>query len=828
MRTQVFVDNISKSYPLQTSFGEGIEGGFINGYSFSWGDPIFLRSGAADVTSGGPYAITAKNSKQTYDHAAELYRSAVSTDLGITLQGGDEWGDYYLDMDQLFQQGIIKANSDLKRSSAKANVSRKFTEDFTIRVNANYIKSLSDRIQQGSNISGLLLGAYRTPPDFNNSPYLVNYTDPSTGVVYPNVQRSYRDPTGNPTKKIGYDNPLYVINQIPTTFNTERFLGSVDMSYDPAKWLNITFRNGIDSYTENRSTSYPFRDAAFSTGFLSREVIGEYQINSDLMGTITQKFSDDFNSSLLVGFHLDNHSLNDLYTQGTQFLITNGLFAMQNCESVTSSEYYYTMRTAALYGELKFGIYDQLFLTMTGRNESASTYGANVAKTYFYPSANLAWQFTQLPDLKDDATLSYGKLRVAYGTAANQPSVFQTDTYYPTASTADGWGATTTLLDATSPLYNGGIQRSSVLGNADLKPEMTAETEFGGDFRFFSDRTSLNLTQYYSKTTDAILPMPIAPTGGFTSEWANAATIENRGTEVQLTIDWLHTGGFSWSSTINWSKNKNEVTSMPAGVSSIFLAGFEDPSSRAILNQPVGVLWGTRWDRNANGSIKLDANGFPIESETDGIIGDPNPDWRSSIVNTFRYERLSLNVVFDIKKGGKVWNGTKGALYYFGTHADLGKWTTVSATTATTVKDYEGMTVADLYNFQASAVTKNTDGSYSFRGYINNFGGGPVVIDEFYYWDGPGSGFTGPSEQFIEDGGWVRLKEVTLAYTFPLQFMGLQNATVSVTGRNLVLWSNYTGIDPETNLTGPTNGQGLDYFNNPTTKTWVFSLKFDY
>ncbi len=94
--------------------------------------------------------------------------------------------------------------------------------------------------------------------------------------------------------------------------------------------------------------------------------------------------------------------------------------------------------------------------------------------------------------------------------------------------------------------------------------------------------------------------------------------------------------------------------------------------------------------------------------------------------------------------------------------------------------------------------------------------------------DGPDAGFTGPSEQFIEDGGFVRLKEVTLSYTFPLQFIGLQNATVSVTGRNLELWTNYTGIDPETNLTGPTNGQGIDYFNNPTTKTWVFSLKFDY
>jgi hypothetical protein len=339
----------------------------------------------------------------------------------------------------------------------------------------------------------------------------------------------------------------------------------------------------------------------------------------------------------------------------------------------------------------------------------------------------------------------------------------------------------------------------------------------------------LSVTQYYSKTTDAILQQPIAPTSGYSYEYANAATIQNNGTEVQLTIDWLHLGGFSWSSTINWSKNKNEVTSLPAGVTSIFLSGFEDPSSRAILNQPVGVLYGTRWARNADGSIHLQ-NGFPVEDATSGIIGDPNPDWRSSITNTFKYDRFALNVVIDIKKGGKVWNGTKGALTYFGTDGSQNWWTTISAAKATdnTLLNYEGLTAAQMYGYGAGTYRLNSDGSYSFRGYINNFGGGNVIVDDYAFLDGPMSGFTGPAEQFVEDGGFVRLKEVTLSYTFPLQVIGLQNATVSITGRNLKLWTNYTGVDPETNLTGPTNGQGIDYFNNPSTKTWVFSLKFDY
>jgi TonB-linked SusC/RagA family outer membrane protein len=817
IRSTVYIDQISKEQPLQRSFGEGINTMYSSGYKLSWGDPIWLRTD----TSANP-------SKATYNHAAELYRTAVSNNSGVTLQGGDEWGDYYLDMDQLFQQGIIKANSDFIRSTMKANVSRKFSDDFTIRVNANYMKSKSDRVQQGSNVSGLLLDAYRTPADFNSEPYLVNYVDGSGAITY-NEQRSFRNPTATPGGTI-YDNPLFVIYNIPTIYQTDRFFGTTEFSYDAAKWLNFTYRVGMDYYAETRRTDYPYEDASYATGYLTREDINEYQVNSDIMARATQKFSDDFDGSLLLGFHLDHQNKDDLYSEGTDYIITSGLYALQNCSTVSTAEQHFTTRSAAFYGELKLNFYDQLFLTATGRDESASTYGDNVAKTYFYPSANVAWQFTQLPDLKDNSTLSYGKLRVAYGTAANQPSVYQTNTYYGTSAEGDGWEATTQLLEGKD--YNGAVKRSYVMGNPNLKPEMTAETEFGGDFRFLNDRAALAITRYYSKTTDAILALQIAPTSGFQYEYLNAATLENNGYEVQLTADWLHLGGFSWSTTINWSKNKNEVTALPEGVTSIFLAGFTDPASRAILNQPVGVLYGTKWERDAAGKLALDANGFPYKSETNGIIGDPNPDWRSGISNTFRYDRLSLNVLIDIKKGGKVFNGVKGSLSYFGTSGDQTWWSTINA--SSTLKDYAGKTPAQLHAAGSSIYKPNyaADGttitSYSYRGYVTKFGDNEVIVDQYFFTQGPGGNFAGPSEEFVEDGGFVRLKEVTLSYTFPLQFIGMQAATVSITGRNLKLWTNYSGIDPETNLTGPTNGQGIDYFNNPSTKTYVFSIKFDY
>jgi hypothetical protein len=242
----------------------------------------------------------------------------------------------------------------------------------------------------------------------------------------------------------------------------------------------------------------------------------------------------------------------------------------------------------------------------------------------------------------------------------------------------------------------------------------------------------------------------------------------------------------------------------------------------------VGVLYGTRWDRNPDGSLVLDAYGFPQMAADPGVIGDPNPRWRMGLINTFRYENLTLSVLLDFKQGGDVWNGTKGATYYFGTHGDQEWWTTISAQQASTLINYDAETPDQSIAAGSQKYIRNADGTVSFRGYVHDFGAGEVLVDESYFRNGPGSSFTGPAETFVEDGSYVRLREVSLSYLFPLHALGLQSMTVRVSGRNLALWTDYSGTDPETNLTGPTNGQGLDYFNNPSVRSWVLSLQVDY
>lgn len=830
IRSRSYSDELLRPWPLQKNYGQGLNGAFVFNQARSWGDPIWLRSGAADVMdrTNYPYAtITQKNSQAVYDHATELFRKPLTWEYGVTVKGGDEWSDFYLDLSQLNQKGIILDNSDLKRTSIRANATRRFTEDIIAKASASYIKSSSNRIQQGSNVSGLLLGEYRCPPDFNNSPYFVDYVS-STGAVTQKVQRTFRNSSGNPALGAGFNNPLYVIYEIPYLISSDRMLGNVELNYDPMKWFNVLYRVGIDYYSDLTKNTFPPGDASYPTGDTYRSSGSAYQINSDLMATAKHELNENFDGSLMVGFHLDHRENKSVSVDASRFILTDAPATFSNALDYFPGEGWSIVRSAAVYSELAVNLFKQVFLRATGRLESASTYGADADKTYFYPSVSAAWQFTELPMAKDlvgnGSIFSYGKLRAAFGTAANQPNAYVTKTYYVNATPGNGWGES-----FSGTYYGGAAVRSTRLGNSLLKPEMTSETEFGIDLRFLNDRVSVSATQYVNKTTDALLNLTVPPSSGYTTRTANAAKLENVGTELQIIGEWLRIEPFSWMTTVNWSRNKNTVTDL-SGVESVFLNGFTEPSSRAIKGQALGVIYGNRWARNADGSLVFDANGFPQMAPSQGILGDPNPNWRMGIINTFRYERLTLNVVFDFKQGGKMWNGTKNAMVSYGTDGSTDKWTTISAAQASTLKNWDGKTPTDVLT--ATPTTKryykNADGSVSFRGWVGNFGKGDVIVDESYLRIGPGNGFNGPSEQAIEDGSYVKLREVSLSYTLPLRFLGMQALTVSASGRNLKIWTDYSGVDPETNLTGASNGQGLDYFNNPSVKTWTLSLQVEY
>ena len=888
--SRLSIDELNRAPDLQRSFGQGNSGlyEFVPGGGRSWGDRIANRPGGADeFNTTGAFAegqITGqryfpipngtfadpnggRNSQELFNIYDDLFQNGVYTDNNLTVSGSDANGQYFLSGGYLSQDGIIRENSNLERASLRLNAERNLSSKLNVAGQAAYIRTTSDRIQQGSNLSGIFLGGLRQSVDFNAEDYLVDYfPNGEGGVALLGRQRGYRDPLGSRASGPIYDNPLFSINRNINKSQINRFQGQVSSNYDVLDWVTLTARLGSDYFTDRRFIFYPQFSGEQSGGQQQEQEVVQFQVSGDLLARANRDLTDDISTSLLLGLNL-NHRESD-FISATLTGFTLPIFPLgvdapyRNLgnganENVTAGTSQSVRRTVGYFGEAGFDLYDQVFLNLTGRFDQASTFGPESNDLFFYPSASLAWQFTET--LGGNAgPLSFGKIRASYGEVGSEPDPYLSETYFVPASTGDGF--TSFGLDAA--LYGGGFARSARQGSAILDPERKKEFEVGTDLRFFGDRLSASAVYYNNSTQNALLNVDVAPSLGFTVRTSNAATIENEGIELSLDAAWPRVGDFSWNTYASWWTNDNIVTDL-AGAEEVGLAGFVDPSSSLVVNQPFASLFGTRWRRAAAGCTEdsflencepltdgemadgfsiasgdnrvLDENGFPIPAQSQGLIGDPNPDWRASIGNTLQFKDLSLNVLFDASIGGQVYNGTRAALSFFGRAGYQDWYSTISAAEATSLVDYRGCTVADAASRapgcgEGTAV-QNADGTYSFRGTIDDFGSGPVIVNEYYFRVGPGSNFTGPSEPWVEDGSFVRLREVTLSYNLrsaAIQRLGLSSINLAATGRNLWIGTDYQGIDPETNLTGPGNGQGLDYFNNPSSRSYQFSIRFTY
>lgn len=841
------LDKVNKLPELQTSFGQGVGSRFTYNNPRSWGDKIATRTGGDDAFITNPadplyggyvqfpdgnkrYRIASgnasnshggKNSQQVYDHAKEVFQTGNYFENNLSLSGGNERSSFFVSYSNLDQEGIIKKNSDYKRNTARVNASTMLTDKLNASVNFSYSNVRSNRIQQGSNLGGIFLGGLRTPPDFDNSQTVGTYYD-LNNYPTPNRQISFRNTIGSSSSS-GFDNPLWTIENNKSNSIVNRMLGNVELSYDVADWLVLRANAGIDSYTDRRSDFINSRSAINPTGLYTSQTISESQWNTNLFAIAKKSFSDVFSGALTLGFNYNNRQFNNVGATVRSFIIPDAPPNLSNSDPAnrTPINAISTVRTSAGFAEATGELLDQVFITLTGRAESASTFGPDAKSLFFYPSASVAWQFTKAIDVS--SFMNFGKLRASYGVVGRQPDPYLNLTRYNSTFFAESWGAG---LDG-SAYGSGGYSISTTAGNPGIRPERKQEIEGGVDLRFFNDRVNVSATAFYNKTTDAILPVDIAASTGFASIVKNAATLENKGVELAIEPTWVKTkSNFTWSTSFIWYNYRNKVLSL-SGAESVFLSGggFSDGSSRAVEGQPIGVLWGTYYDRTEAGDYVLNENGFPKLAAKEGVIGNPNPDYRMSIGNTFNVKGLSLYALFDFQVGGNIWNGTRGALMNYGVAKDTDIETTVTSAEAAQIKTFDGYTIAT-----SPRSTVNSDGSYTFRGTLGDFGGGQVALDEQWYRNtGGGFGVNGP---FVEDASWARLREVTLSYT--LNSSGFKRAsklsaiTFGITGRNLALWTDYKGIDPETNLTGANNGRGLDYFQNPNTKSLIFKLSITY
>lgn len=817
-------DQISRKYPLQTKFGRGNNGVFVPRARDSWGDKISERAGGADeINTSGEYfidqngkvwyPIVTKNAKQIFDESNfdQIFQNGHAWNNNISLSAGDEKSKGYLSISDLNQEGIIRNNSDYRRTTLRFNGEHKFAEKLKVSASLFYSKTNQNRIRRGASSSGLYLGLLRTPPDFDNSGYRGNYYSATDASPISNRQRSYREPLGADASA-SYNNPLWTIHEEENLAVVNRFINTLNLTYSPTDWIDLIGRVGIDHYSERKQqfNTPGAASGAYLEGLYSPELAVHSIFNMDYIAKATKSFNKNLNGSLLVGF---NYNAKKTIVSGAEISnfiqftdvaggtrdIDNALPENRNVENTFGQE-----RTAALYSSFTLSAYNMLFINGTIRAETASTFGDQADNTFIFPSVSVAWQFNELLSYKP---LSFGKLRFSYGEVGVQPARYNTSNIFVSPAYSDAYGGN---LDM--GLYgNGGFVPSTSRGNPGLKPERKKEFEIGADLRLLKDRLSFSGTYYHNVTEDVLLNLPIANSRGYDKVYANGGEIRNKGLEFDLGYHLIDKKDWGWQLHLIYSEVKNEVTDL-AGVNSIGLGGLDAVNSRAVEGHPLGVLWGSRILRDENGKIIFDENGFPEQDEREGIIGDPNPDWQGSVSTGLSYKNISLSALLTTFRGADIYAGTKAVLY------SLGRWK--ASATETTAQQ-------NLLDFNGNVIAKGT----TFRGIVRDFGAGPVALTEAWYTNDGGYFSGGNDELYIEDGSWTRLKELRLSYRLDnpwLNSIGIGSAELSVTARNLFIWTPFEGNDPNTSLAGVSIARGVEYFNNPGIKSYVFTLHLNF
>jgi TonB-linked SusC/RagA family outer membrane protein len=814
-------DVINVKYPLQDKFGQGTNGVYTLNNTYSWGDKISDRSGAPDefntlgayyVDQDGTfyYPIIKKNSREVFDKSNfdKVFQTGSFLENNLSISAGNQFSSIYFSLSDFNQQGIIK-NSDYRRSTASVNVKHKLSEKSDLNASFKYMKTNSNRIRRGVSNNGLYLGLTRTPADFDISGYKGDYFASSTAAPISGRQRTYRRYLGESSNAVA-NNPLWTINEQENISTVDRFIASANYNVRPVEWLELIARAGIDKFIERGHQFYtPGAAATFVNGTQIIDNATNSIFNMDYIAKASKTFNDDFNGDILVGFNfnhkeraVEGNEINNfiLYTDvADQILDVDN--ALPENRLVTSS--FGSERTVAGYTAANFSAYNQVFINATLRSEWASTFGLNSDKPFNFPSASVAWQFSDL-GLLPKRFLSFGKIRFSYAEVGVQPARYNTFPEYvsPTYSDQSGGGLAVGLYGS------GGFVPSSSLGNPSLKPERKKEFEIGTDLRFFKNKLKLNATYYTNTINDILLNFPIAFSRGYSELYSNAASMENKGIELELGYNIYKSSDWNVNMSLLFSKNKNEVTSLVKGTESVQLeTGLNGVHNRAMIGQQHGILWGTKSLRDENGQIRYDVNGFPITDPVQGMIGDPNPDWQGSAIGSISYKNLSLSFLFETSQGNDIFAGTKSTL------VDYGRWISTGN---------EVSASQNLLKFNGDVIKAGT----TFRGEIRNFGAGPVALTQEWY-NGPGGFFGGNSELFVEDGSWTRLRELTLSYKLSKEVtktIGIDDLTFSLTGRNLFLWTKFEGNDPDTNVSGVSSSRGIDYYNNPSTKSYVFSL----
>ena len=839
--TEVSSSEITSMIDLQSTYAQGSRGKYRDpstGNSGSWGPrmtDLEYQTGQANVPSTIDVRSSAFDSDGNYlfdkngylvpkgsgngrpaivfDNVNPFFQTAMGYKNNISIDGGTELATYRFSASALKAEGVIP-KEDYNRKTFNLSSTLNPSDKLSITTSLNYIRSENTRIQQGSNTSGLLLGMLRTPVSFDNTNGLgavdaVN--DPSSYIFASGRQRNYRGGGG-------YDNPYWIINNALRSENANRTFGSFQLTYNENEWFNIGLNVGADFTSDIRKQNFEIGSRTSSTGRIDKDEFTSFLTDAILTISGGSDITDQLSVNYLVGANASTYERTYLYGQAKN-LVFQGFLDLSNGTTQSAGEDFSAYNQFGMVAQVEASYADTFYLTASARQDYDSRLGVPTREfkssdyQFLYPSLSASVIFSEI--IGNNDLLSFGKFRASWAqVGAPPPGPYYTSSSYETSSIGDGWGDNISFPIAGVT----GFEIDNILG-AELKPELSEEIEVGVDLRFLQNKVGLDLAYWQRKSTDAILNASLPPSTGYISAWLNAGQMTSKGIEATLNLNLLDTDDYGWNSQINYTTNESIVDELAPGLERLFLAGFSTAGTYLVAGNQYGAIFGGAYLRAGNGGPTDDKlnipegevvinddpasreYGYQAVDPSQRAIGDPNPDFILGWNNSFRIKDVKLGFLLDWREGGDLWNGTAWALSFFG----------------------RSQLTADTREEAATPIS----GVLKSNGQPNTI---PVVRDQSY-WTSSLGGFGAVGEQFVQDGGWLRLREVSLSYKLPLDLLGvnfINSADISVLGRNLWFQSDYEGIDPETSLTGTGNGQGFDYFNMPSTSSIIFKLNLNF
>jgi TonB-linked SusC/RagA family outer membrane protein len=781
-------DNMVSSVPLQQSYGQRVayKPGVppVYGSTDSWG---------ALLPSGTP----------TYDHSKDVFRTGHMVVNGLSISGGNPAIKYLVSGTFTGQSGyVIKSN--FNQQNLRVNLNYTPIASLSLKSNSNYINEKVNLPQDGSNTSGILLGSLRTPPEFDNSIYLE-----SDGVT----QRRFAS----------YDNPMWTMNS--NTYLTEltRFIHSTGFDYDPLEGVRVSGSVGWDRYNQFNYRRLAVDAAASPSrkGSVDQNRYTNNIVNTDFTLTGKYRFTDDILGTMVLGQQLVFTTRNTTSGSSTTTLPFFDEIGAGTTKDAGSSHSESRLYSYYLMGTVN--AWDRLTVTGAVRRDAGSAFGS-LHPTAYYPKASIAYRLSQesfmqsLKNIVDEL-----KLRAAWGKAGRVLGAYATNVTYTVGGLPDPWGRATSAGRA----GQSGIRQSLDAGSDDVKPELSTELEAGIDATFWSRRVNLEVSYYKQDITQLLLYVGVPRSTGYNTQLRNAGEMWNKGIEVKLDINPIRMDDFSWVASVNYARNRNEVTKLEGFSGSyITLTGaFAGIYNIAKEGRPLGTWLGGGFERDANNNIvysdpadptkrdnlvNTNIKGAPRINTLQVELGRADPDWTGSFRNTFTFlgGDLNFSILFDAMWGHKLWNGTKGAMYNFGTHKDT--------------EDRDAL----WFNDAGQPVTYQGTAPLAIG--TRTYQPGEQLRREVWYRYYANS-FNNIHEPTIEDGSFVKLRDITLSYRLRnLSFFNIESIVFTVSARNLKTWTKYTGYDPEVNTFQQAEGRGYDYFTLPPVRSVKLDISINY